>query len=629
MSFCLLYRNPKQTPSTPSSLTLISRVPVFVCLSHFLPLDLLRPQGKGIEALKINGRKIELEIIPEVDLYKCEPWDLPGKSLLPGKDLEWYFFSPRDRKYPNGSRTNRATKSGYWKATGKDRKVNSKARAVGMKKTLVYYRGRAPHGSRTNWVMHEYRLDETQCETASSLQFQDAYALCRVFKKTTVIPPKVGGHYVSVPNANQISSDQSSSIELYSEGRDEDLDSPNYFMSTDTCSPQNVGSDTPLTINGVTTRGHEKWSHFSSQDPLFSLPTSSYPNFGAIAYPPSKVDIALECARMQHRFVMPPLQVDDFPDVGISELKMTQASSSIQGSRTETDILQEFLSVAHASKELINQSCYSQEWGGNDYYAPSEADFTFMVGTNYNHSNEMSSVSYVDKAWEDSNTRTIEIEDVEEEFKAQRMAENLRWVGMSRQDLEKREDQKIVPIEDISSFQSNREENEVQETEQYSDMKHNDSEINDFSLGFINDSDPSKNYEDGNVDDYSSSPSFEVVEEIKVNHGMLVSTRQVAETFFHQIVPSQTVQVQLNSVTANNHYVENAETMLMITEKQGSLLRKVKAYVMGKLVRPTKTIASAIVIVFALVLTHCVYLMVEVEIWNETCCSSSATVIIS
>ena len=27
---------------------------------------------------KINGREIELEVIPEVDLYKCEPWDLPG-----------------------------------------------------------------------------------------------------------------------------------------------------------------------------------------------------------------------------------------------------------------------------------------------------------------------------------------------------------------------------------------------------------------------------------------------------------------------------------------------------------------------------------------------------------------------
>lgn len=31
---------------------------------------------------KINGRNIELEIIPEVDLYKCEPWDLPGIQLL-------------------------------------------------------------------------------------------------------------------------------------------------------------------------------------------------------------------------------------------------------------------------------------------------------------------------------------------------------------------------------------------------------------------------------------------------------------------------------------------------------------------------------------------------------------------
>ena len=150
------------------------------------------------------------------------------------------------------------------------------------------------------------------------------------------------------------------------------------------------------------------------------------------------MDIALEYARMQHRFVLPPLEVDDFPQVGISELKMTQASGSMQGSRTETDILQEILSVAQVSQELINQSSYSQDWGGNDNYAPREDDFTFMVGTNYNHSNHgMSSMRYADKTWEDANTRTIEIGDVDEEFKAERMVENLRWVGMSSEDLQK------------------------------------------------------------------------------------------------------------------------------------------------------------------------------------------------
>nr|VDD01660.1 unnamed protein product [Brassica oleracea] len=100
--------------------------------------------------------------------------------------MEWYFYSTRDKKYPNGSRTNRATRAGYWKATGKDRVVESKKMKMGMKKTLVYYRGRAPHGLRTNWVMHEYRLTYP----TSSPSIQESYALCRVFKKNIQIPKR-------------------------------------------------------------------------------------------------------------------------------------------------------------------------------------------------------------------------------------------------------------------------------------------------------------------------------------------------------------------------------------------------------------------------------------------------------
>nr|XP_010919872.1 NAC domain-containing protein 71 isoform X1 [Elaeis guineensis] len=130
---------------------------------------------------KVDGIKFDLEVIPLIELYKFDPWELPDKSFLPKRDMEWFFFCPRDRKYPNGSRTNRATASGYWKATGRDRKIICESSVHGLRKTLVFYRGRAPGGERTDWVMHEYRLCEYRSDGSSN--FVGAFSLCHIVKR--------------------------------------------------------------------------------------------------------------------------------------------------------------------------------------------------------------------------------------------------------------------------------------------------------------------------------------------------------------------------------------------------------------------------------------------------------------
>ncbi|CAA7026584.1 unnamed protein product [Microthlaspi erraticum] len=148
-----------------------------------------------------EGLVIELEIIPGIDLYKFDPWELPEKSFLPSRDMEWFFFCHRDRKYHNGSRINRATKSGYWKATGKDRKIvcQSSSSVTGCRKTLVFYLGRAPFGGRTEWVMHEYRLYDNDT-SQGSLSFKGDFALCRVMKRNELTLKKCENSSPEVSN---------------------------------------------------------------------------------------------------------------------------------------------------------------------------------------------------------------------------------------------------------------------------------------------------------------------------------------------------------------------------------------------------------------------------------------------
>lgn len=147
---------------------------------------------------KAASAPLPVTIIAEVDLYKFDPWELPAKAIF--GEQEWYFFSPRDRKYPNGARPNRAATSGYWKATGTDKPVMTAGgtQKVGVKKALVFYGGKPPKGIKTNWIMHEYRLVDNKpsskppgCDFVNkkgSLRLDD-WVLCRIYKKNNAQRP--------------------------------------------------------------------------------------------------------------------------------------------------------------------------------------------------------------------------------------------------------------------------------------------------------------------------------------------------------------------------------------------------------------------------------------------------------
>ncbi|KAL7142965.1 hypothetical protein ABFS83_08G160100 [Erythranthe nasuta] len=142
---------------------------------------------------KIEKRPIRIELIKQADIYKYDPWDLPKSSGV-GDDKEWYFFCKRGRKYRNSTRPNRVTGtgSGFWKATGIDKPVYSGDKCIiGLKKSLVYYRGSAGKGTKTDWMMHEFRLPASHDGktttkngvTKNFAQEAEVWTLCRILKR--------------------------------------------------------------------------------------------------------------------------------------------------------------------------------------------------------------------------------------------------------------------------------------------------------------------------------------------------------------------------------------------------------------------------------------------------------------
>ncbi|MED6114934.1 hypothetical protein PIB30_085333 [Stylosanthes scabra] len=138
---------------------------------------------------KVFSFHLPASIIPHINVCNYDPWDLPGNNNCDEEDR--YLFSSKEVKYKNGNRMKRTTKSGYWKATGSDKRIVSTSlcnnNIVGIRKTLVFYHGKSPSASRTHWIMHEYRLVTTLSHSSSSspqyVEELGDWVLCRIFMK--------------------------------------------------------------------------------------------------------------------------------------------------------------------------------------------------------------------------------------------------------------------------------------------------------------------------------------------------------------------------------------------------------------------------------------------------------------
>ncbi|GAB2218188.1 hypothetical protein Droror1_Dr00001406 [Drosera rotundifolia] len=120
------------------------------------------------------------QVIGCLNIYNHDPNELPGFAKIRG-EREWFFFVPRDGLRGNGGKPKRTTQNGFWKATGSDRTVvqsSGTKRIIGTRKTLVFYEGRVPCTTKTDWIMQEYRLPDqyTRCKDI---------VLCKVYKKAT------------------------------------------------------------------------------------------------------------------------------------------------------------------------------------------------------------------------------------------------------------------------------------------------------------------------------------------------------------------------------------------------------------------------------------------------------------
>ncbi|GAB4848645.1 hypothetical protein Ancab_003355 [Ancistrocladus abbreviatus] len=116
-------------------------------------------------------------VIPVFNVFLSDPWALPGDL----KEKRYFFCKGKCGKITPAC-------SGYWKLIGKDRRkgkeivASAMNQVVGTRKSLAFYHGKHPHGSRTSWVMHEYHLFDST-STQNPVGHIEDWVVCLVFQR--------------------------------------------------------------------------------------------------------------------------------------------------------------------------------------------------------------------------------------------------------------------------------------------------------------------------------------------------------------------------------------------------------------------------------------------------------------
>ncbi|KAM3383521.1 NAC domain-containing protein 2-like [Capsicum galapagoense] len=134
---------------------------------HFIPTD---EELNTYLKLKSCGGKIPHGIFTDLDIYKHEPHELRGLAEKHWDD-RMYFFTLSRRKNDTGTRLERKTPKGVWKASQARKNLSNNEKfgnirnkdvtgddvQIGTKTSLVYWESKT---TKTSWLMSEYRFPD-------------------------------------------------------------------------------------------------------------------------------------------------------------------------------------------------------------------------------------------------------------------------------------------------------------------------------------------------------------------------------------------------------------------------------------------------------------------------------------